>query len=98
MNTNRQKVEALRILSEINNNELVSVSEAVQSIPGGESCVVSANTGLHGPIGFQLRLETDRQVSEQCRRTARSHKSAGLQNLSHQRDIGNAVRCCGFDA
>ena len=52
MNTNRQKVEALRILSEINNNELVSVSEAAQSIPGGESCVVSANTGLHGPIGF----------------------------------------------
>ena len=32
--------------------------EADQSIPTGEFCVVSANTGMDGPAGFQLRPET----------------------------------------
>jgi len=36
----------------------VAVLEAAQIIPAGEFCVVSANTSLHGPTGFQLRPET----------------------------------------
>ena len=36
----------------------MSVLEAVQYVPGGEFCVVSANTGLKRPTGFRLSLET----------------------------------------
>lgn len=36
----------------------VAVLEADQIIPAGEFCVVSANTGMDGPTGFQLRPET----------------------------------------
>lgn len=36
----------------------VAVLEADQIIPAGEFCVVSANTGMDGSTGFQLRPET----------------------------------------
>ena len=36
----------------------ITALEADQIIPTGEFCVVSANTGMHGPTGFQLRPET----------------------------------------
>ncbi len=36
----------------------VTALEADQIIPAGEFCVVSANTGMDGPTGFQLRPET----------------------------------------
>ena len=45
-------------------DDRVTVLEAAQIVPAGEFCVVSANTGLHGPTGFQLRPETlDRYVN-----------------------------------
>ena len=45
-------------------DDRVTALEADQIIPTGESCVVSANTGMHGPAGFQLRPETlDRYVN-----------------------------------
>ena len=39
-------------------DDRVSVLEAAQVVPGGEFCVVSANTGMDGLTGFQLRPET----------------------------------------
>lgn len=64
MNTNRLNAETLQILSAINNNWRVSVLAAVQSNPGGNSCVMSANKGLKRPTGFRLRPETiDRYLS-----------------------------------
>lgn len=58
MNTLRLKAKALQTMSETNNSKRVSVLEAVQYVPGGEFCVVSANTGLKRPTGFRLSLET----------------------------------------
>lgn len=39
-------------------DDRVSVMEAAQVVPAGEFCVVSANTGMDGLTGFQLRPET----------------------------------------
>ena len=39
-------------------DERVTVLEAAQVVPAGEFCVVSANTGVDGLTGFQLRPET----------------------------------------
>ena len=39
-------------------DDRVMVLEAAQIIPAGEFCVVSANTGIDGSTGFQLRPET----------------------------------------
>ena len=39
-------------------DERVTALEADQIIPAGEFCVVSANTGMSSPTGFQLRPET----------------------------------------
>lgn len=45
-------------------DDRVTDLEAAQIVPAGDFCVVSANTGLHGPTGFQLRPETlDRYVN-----------------------------------
>ena len=39
-------------------DDRVTALEADRIIPAGEFCVVSANTGMDGPTGFQLRPET----------------------------------------
>ena len=39
-------------------DDRVTALEADRSIPAGEFCVVSANTGMDGSTGFQLRPET----------------------------------------
>lgn len=39
-------------------DDRVTALEADRIIPAGEFCVVSANTGVDGPAGFQLRPET----------------------------------------
>lgn len=45
-------------------DERVTALEAAHVVPTGEFCVVSANTGLHGPPEFQLRPETiDRSLN-----------------------------------